>query len=334
MARLVYDASEIGGAMGTGSACGKAILLGEHAVVYGWPAIAVPLTDLRAHATVLDSREPVIEASDLNRVLRYESRARDSDSRALWQMLALALGACGGSLQSSPLRVVLQSDVPVARGLGSGTAVATAITRAVADHMRVTLDADAISEIVFESEVLLHGTPSGIDNTVVAWERPVWFVKGALPEALSVETPLHLVVGDTGVVSGTREAVAGVRAARERDRVRVDGIVGDIGELAGVARGAILNAGLAKLGVLMNRNHRLLQEMGVSCPELDRLVIAAREAGALGAKLSGGGLGGCMVALVTPGRRQEVASALRANGASQVYCSSVSVGGCKGGSAC
>lgn len=316
--------------MGQGSACGKAILLGEHAVVYGRPAIAVPLSDLRAHATVSDAREPIIEAPDLGRILRRGSRASDNDSRALWHMLDVAVAACGGTPKSHPLRVVLRSDVPVARGLGSGTAIATAIARAVAGHMQVKLDPAEVSELVFESEVLLHGTPSGIDNTVVAWERPVWFVKGARPEVLFLATRLEVVVGDTGVLSGTREAVSGVRAARERETERLDGIMAGIGGLAWEARGAILHGDLAKLGVLMNRNHSLLQEMAVSCPELDRLVAAARDAGALGAKLSGGGLGGCMVALVAPERRAKVMSALRAKGARQVYCSTV-VGSPSGG---
>jgi len=145
-----------------------------------------------------------------------------------------------------------------------------------------------------------------------------------------MDNPLHLVVGDTGVISGTRKAVAAVRAARERDTERLDGVMEAIGELAWEARSAIQDGDLANLGVLMNRNHSLLQEMAVSCPELDHLVAAAREAGALGAKLSGGGLGGCMVALVAPERRAKVMSALRAKGARQVYCSTV-VGSPSGG---
>jgi len=316
--------------MGKGSACGKAILLGEHAVVYGQPAIAVPLADLRAQAWIRDALEPVIEAPDLGRVMGYESRQGDGDSRALWHMIEAAVDACGGSLLDRPLRLTLRSDVPVARGLGSGTAVATATTRAVGDHMQIALSASEVSALVFESEVLLHGTPSGIDNTVVAWERPVWFVKGARPEVMALEIALALVVGDTGVVSGTREAVAAVRADRDENPRRMGRIIERIGDLACAGREAIATGDVGQLGTLMNHNHCLLREMGVSCPELDQLVMVAREAGALGSKLSGGGLGGCMIALVTPERREGVMAALAATGAEHVYYTTVTGRLCRG----
>lgn len=312
--------------MTTGSAAGKAILLGEHAVVYGRPAVAVPLSDLRATADVRPSGEGsgvLIHAEDLGRAYRLGERYADDTAEALQATVRNAMAHLGLDPAGEDLAIAVRSRIPVARGLGSGTAVATAIVRALARHYGRDLPVDAVSDLVYRTEVILHGTPSGIDNTVVAHERPVWFRRGAEPVLLMLGAPLTLVIADTGVPANTREAVAAVRRLREADAGAIDGLFDAIGALAEEGRVALSKGDRARLGALMASNQEYLRALGVSTPALDRLVEAARDAGALGAKLSGGGRGGCAVALVAEGARDAVAAAMAAAGAVRVHATDV-----------
>lgn len=206
----------------------------------------------------------------------------------------------------------------MAGGLGSGAAVCAAVVRALAQFVGLVFTDEDVSSLVFSTEVLLHGTPSGIDNTVVAYGRPVYFIKGQPPRPFEVAQPFHLLIADTGQPSPTKLAVADVRAAYEREPERYARLFDEIGALAETAH-AHLEAGTpVALGPLMNDNHRLLQLLDVSSPDLDRLVAAALAAGADGAKLSGAGRGGNMLALVTPAIEPAVRAALVEGGAVRV----------------
>jgi mevalonate kinase len=166
--------------------------------------------------------------------------------------------------------------------------------------------------LAFEVEKLHHGTPSGIDNTVITFAKPVFFIKGQSIQTFRVAQPFTLIIADTGVASPTRVAVGDVRAAWEKDKQHYEDVFAAIGSIATKARAAIESGNNAALGALMDQNHSYLQEIGVSSPELDQLVAAARQAGAQGAKLSGGGRGGNMIALVDDGSAEAVIEALQA----------------------
>ncbi|MBN1149066.1 MAG: hypothetical protein JXA78_17540, partial [Anaerolineales bacterium] len=168
-----------------------------------------------------------------------------------------------------------------------------------------------------------HGTPSGIDNTVVAYAMPVYFVRGQGLQTLSLPRPFTLVIGDTGVASPTAIAVGDVRRAWQAGPQRYEALFDSIGEIAVRARQAIESGARDELGPLMDQNHACLREIGVSSPELERLVAAAREAGALGAKLSGGGRGGNMIALANPKIAEDVAQALLEAGARRTIISRI-----------
>ncbi len=217
----------------------------------------------------------------------------------------------------------VRSTIPIAGGLGSGAAVATALVRALSAYLGRALSPDAVSEIVFEVEKIHHGTPSGIDNTVVAYEQPVLFARGRPIVRLSVGAPLTLLVGDTGVPSSTKDAVEEVRRGWEREPKRYEALFDDVARVVEPACRAMGAGDVLTLGSLMDRNHALLVEIGVSSPELDSLVTAARAAGALGAKLAGAGRGGNMVALATTGIAGEVAGALSRSGAAAVIRTTV-----------
>ena len=303
------------------SAPGKVILFGEHAVVYGQPALAVPVTQLHADVEVSDSPHPGIwiEAPDID--LHAELNTLPSD-----HPLAAVIHNLFFALQIDPfpsLNVRIDSTIPVASGLGSGAAVSVALIRALSTYTGIPLSDERVNDLAFEIEKLHHGTPSGIDNTVITYARPVYFVKGRPLETFKGGEPFFIIIGDTGVAAPTKEAVGDVRKLWMEDKAKWEKIFSKIGGLANQARITIEKGKTKELGELMDQNHALLQKMMVSSPELDKLVRAARNAGALGAKLSGGGRGGNMIALVMPETKDTVAESLMEAGARHVIITKV-----------
>ena len=180
-----------------------------------------------------------------------------------------------------------------------------------------------ISALAFEVEKLHHGTPSGIDNTVIAYEQPVYFVRGEPIAAFSVARPFRIAIADTGVVSPTKVAVGDVRRAWEAERDRYEALFDEIGAIVHAARAAIERGDVEALGPLMNANQRLAREIGVSSPEIESLVDAALGAGARGAKLSGAGRGGNVIALVGEENPEKLVRALMDTGARHVIVTKV-----------
>jgi len=303
------------------SAPGKIILFGEHAVVHGRPALAVPVIQVHAGVDVSDSSRAGIwiDASDIN--LQAELNTLPSDhpiASVVHNFLFLS------RVSSFPnLEIKITSTIPVASGLGSGAAVTVALTRALASHLNYPMTDEEVNAFTYEIEKLHHGTPSGIDNTVITYAKPVYFVKGRSIEVFKVEQPFTIVIANTGISAPTKESVADVRTLWEADKVRWETVFDEIGEIVDQARKAIESEQWEMLGDLMNQNHSLLQKMTVSSPELDQLVEAARNARALGAKLSGGGRGGNMIALVEPEMAESVSSSLREAGAKNVIITQV-----------
>lgn len=305
-----------------GYAPGKVILFGEHAVVYGRPAIAVPVSEVQAQAHVSPG-EPgqgiVVDAPDLGRRIVVRDAGEEDPLAAI---VRLALTTMKRNLDLD-LTVTVTSTIPIARGMGSGAAISTAIVRALAGHLDHWFSSRAISDLVYKTEILHHGTPSGIDNTVIAFEKPVYFVKGQGWEVFWVGQPFLLAIADTGIESSTREVVGDLRRRYEAEPARYEPLFDRIGAIAVEARAAVEQGQPEELGRLMNENHRLLCELGVSSPELNRLVTAAREGGALGAKLSGAGWGGNMITLVTEETCGRVDLMLRLAGATNVIVTEV-----------
>jgi mevalonate kinase len=307
-----------------GTAPGKIILFGEHAVVYGRPALAVPVHDVQASA-IVEQAPPgsglTIEASDLGLTVSLADAGQDP--------LALIARLVLDHLNARPpdACIVIRSTIPIASGLGSGAAVSAALARALAAHLDIEIPTPDLSALVYEVEKVHHGTPSGIDNTVVCYGQPVYFVRDKTIETLRVGAPFDLLIGDTGIASPTRVAVGDVRAAWQANRAAYERIFDQIGAVAEGARRAIESGQPDDLGPLMRHNHDLLRQINVSSPELDRLVAAALGAGALGAKLSGGGRGGNMITLVEPSDAPRVRAALKAAGAVNVISTTVRASG-------
>jgi mevalonate kinase len=303
------------------TAPGKIILFGEHAVVYGRPALAVPVTQVSASVEISDSaRKGIwIDAPDIDLHAELNTLSSDHPLAAVIHNLFFTLG-----IDPFPsLNIRIDSTIPVASGLGSGAAVSVALLRALSHHLGRRVTDEEINAFTFEIEKLHHGTPSGIDNTVVTYAKPVYFVKGQPLETFKVGKPFTMVIGGTGIPAPTRESVGDVRKLWEADKLKWEGVFDKVGVIAEQARKKIEDGRWEALGGLMDQNHLLLQEMTVSSSELDKLVLAARKAGALGAKLSGGGRGGNMIALVNPAAADTVAKSLMDAGAKRTIVTSV-----------
>lgn len=296
------------------SASAKIILFGEHAVVHGQPAIAVPVSDLRAYVSAERARNGLkifsVNKGEVVRVSRHNIHPLAVTARLTLEKMGI---------HTLPnLSLTLKSDIPMGSGLGSGAAVSTALARALCAALNKSLSLEALNAIVYEVEKLHHGTPSGIDNTVVVYEQPVYFVRGQPPETFSIARPFTLLIADTGIHASTKITVGDVRKLYESDPKRITPIFERIGELVRQARAAIETGEIESLGPLMNDNHALLRDLTVSSPPLDKLCQTALEAGAMGAKLSGGGRGGNMLALVTEEDAARVKDSLLKNGAVRV----------------
>ncbi len=295
---------------------GKIIMFGEHAVVYGRPAIAAPVNQVQARVTVtpLFNSPPGqvhIFAADIG----LDSSLSDLPAD---HPLALAVKGVGEQLgieHFPALRLQITSTIPIAAGLGSGAAVSAAIARALSAFMGHPLADDQVSHIAYLVDQRYHGTPSGIDNTVIAYAQTVFYVRGQPFTRLCLAEPFTLVIGNTGITSPTGAVVGDVRQRWQADSPAYEKLFDEIGAVARQARQVIENGPAAELGPLMTRNQELLRRLDVSCPELDRLVDAALQAGSGGAKLCGGGRGGNMIALAEPGTAPTVAEALRCAGA-------------------
>ncbi len=305
------------------SASGKAILFGEHAVVYGQPAIAVPLSQIRVTVQV-EGLDPgttgvLIDAPDINQ--SYWLHEADGEN-PLASAVSLTLDELGVKAPVDA-HLTIHSQLPIASGLGSSAAVSVAVIRALSAHLVKPLEVETISKIAYAVECIHHGTPSGIDNTVVAYEKPVYFIREHKPELIPISTPLKLIIGDTGESMRTTIPVSLLRERWEKDPGTYGGWFEEIGEIVIKARTMLETGSIESLGTLMDQNQTLLEDMGLSSLELQHLIRAARKAGALGAKLSGAGMGGIMLALVEPDSAQIVETALREAGAKQVFTTEV-----------
>lgn len=290
---------------------GKVILLGEHAVVYDKHAIAVPISlKIRARVEDCDTDTRLI-IPRWGVELRLQRGAEPSAS--LLQSLALILDKLG--LAKRRLRVHVFPGVPRAMSLGSSAALAVAVIRALDRHCRLNLTDEQVCALAFEAEKIAHGTPSGVDNTVATYGRPLLFRRGRPPliRMLEFRARIPVVIGLSGRESLTSRTVARVRGAWQRHRELYERIFDDIDALTLQGVEALAAHDLVRFGELMNVCHGQLNALQVSSFEIEEMVQVARDNGAVGAKLTGGGGGGSMIALCPEGTGR-VAAALQKAG--------------------
>ena len=301
--------------MGRGFGFGKTILFGEHFVVHGVPGIASAV-DSVAEAVVEKDDRGIIVTDRRTGAKGYAEKKKLQQLESIERMLR----ALDFNPKKIGINIWLGGNLPGFSGLGASAASSVAIARAISDEFNLNLSAEIINDVAYEAEKAYAGNPSGIDNTAATFGGLIWFKKNLkggsnIIQSLSIQKPVEIVIGNTGIVANTKAMVEGVSERKEKNAEIYDMIFKKAENLAIEGKRALENFDLKQVGKLMDENHRLLQEIEVSCTELDYLVELARSNGAFGAKMTGGGGGGCMIAL-TPGNKlqEEVASRIENEG--------------------
>ena len=300
--------------MGKGIGFGKVILFNEHFVVYDLPAIASAI-GAKTIALVERRLGSGVEINDE----RSETEGYKAEKAGQQkESLDLMLNFMNIDAKNNAYRLTLTGDLLAASGVGASAASCVAIARAFSEELGLNFSDDRVNEVAYEGEKGYHGTPSGIDNTAATYGGLIWYKREGSShhmERMKLKKPVEIVMGNTGLVSDTKAVVGAVKERKEKDPERYASIFKDAERLVHDARKQLEAFHLEEVGYYMDQNHTLLQQIGVSCSELDLLVDIARNNGALGAKLTGTGRGGYMVAL-TPGKdlQESIAVAIEKKG--------------------
>jgi len=292
---------------------GKAILFGEHFVVYNIPSIVSAIGKYTIAKIEPNNKPGWIIQDDRKATPNYKEDKIDQQKVSIENMLK----KMNIDLSKEGINIILEGNLYAASGIGASAASCVAIARAMSDFYNKNLSDEEINNIAYEGEKGYHGTPSGVDNTASTYGGLIWFQKGEenTIDKIDLNDSIEIVIGNTGKVADTAAAVAGVRERKEQNPDKYQAIFDRAENIAYLAKDAFQDEDYEEIGKLMNENHKLLQQIEVSNRELDFIVKLARDNGAFGAKMTGGGLGGNVVAL-TPGKslQEKVANAFEKEG--------------------
>ncbi|NLW23542.1 MAG: mevalonate kinase [Tissierellia bacterium] len=306
----------------TGTAIGKIILIGEHAVVYGEPAIALPFPATKIKTTIYERKGPVL----LN-CLFHQGLLTDAPKKlfGLISTIEKIVESIGKRLYD--FSIDIESSIPPERGMGSSAAVAVATLRALYDYFQIPLTREDLVSWSNISEKIVHGNPSGIDAAIIIDEKPLYYIKGSPPVPLDFKLDAYLILGDTGEASQTKTTVAHVKRLMDTDPEKYGPLLKKLGLLTERTKISIENRNPKNLGQIMSNAHHILDQLGVSNKILNKLVTVAIENGALGGKLTGGGGGGCMIALASSEKEANlISNNLLSNGAKNTWIYNMGVG--------
>ncbi|MFT3877204.1 MAG: mevalonate kinase [Propioniciclava sp.] len=309
---------------GLGHAVAKIILFGEHSVVYGYPAIALPLRSLRMTARAEPFDDPNRRTTLTS--LGWSGPMTEAPAHFASILRAVAVATEFAGRPDAGIDISTHSEFPAQRGLGSSAAAAGAVIRAILDAYDVPATPQEIFHLTQEAERIAHGRPSGLDAMATSANAPVHFQAGTTTE-LDFALEAWIVIADSGIQGSTRETVGNVRSLYETSPETTRAALARLGSITEEAVDDLRAGNIAPVGAKMTQAHGLLAGLGVSNAPLDALVAAALEAGALGAKLTGGGGGGCVIALAsTREEAQRVEAALIAAGARATWLHAPSAG--------
>lgn len=302
--------------IGKGTAHSKIILMGEHAVVYDYPAIAIPFPAVGVTAWAFETA-----SADAYLDCQYHQGPLDQvPSNLLNITTAIDLVLETFQLGQPGLNIKIQSDIPQERGMGSSAAVTVAVVRALADLFDLRMTDFQLRVIVNQAEVIAHQSTSGLDTLMTSTFDPVIYRKSQQAQPFSLDLKAYLIVADSGQAGQTRSAVQHVADQVKRKPVFVEQAMAAIGSFVNQAYALIKEGDVVELGKRMTYNHYYLNQLGVSNSHIDKIVNAAWMAGALGAKLTGGGRGGCVIALAdTREKAEQVAQAMTQAGAVKTW---------------
>ena len=302
--------------MGTGKGYGKTILFGEHFVVFGLPAIASALGSYtNAKVKILDGKSWTID-DQRPATPGYKKKKYDESEQSIKNVIEhLKIDT-----ESQKLEITFAGDLIAASGVGASAAQCTSLARALNESFNLNLDDEKINKAAYEGEKAYHGTPSGIDNTASTYGGLIWFVKNLSGGENTIDLLLSpkkmpLVIANSGITASTIEVVNDVKRLKEANPEKFEKIFNEYKSLSENAKKALLEGDISTVGDLMNQNHKLLQKITVSGEINDKLVNIALKNGAIGAKMTGTGRGGLVIALAENEEVQEkIAKAIEVEG--------------------
>ncbi|MGK4056459.1 mevalonate kinase [Limosilactobacillus reuteri] len=301
---------------GIGTSHAKIILMGEHSVVYGQPAIALPLPSVQLSVT-LSSRQ------DNQRIIKsryYHGSLENLPSSMIGIKKLIDTLSARFNDQETGWDLKIESQLPAERGMGSSAASAIAIIRAFFDYYDEPLDRTLLLQLADVEEQITHRSPSGLDAATVSSDKPLFYVKGRIGVPIEMNLDGSLVIADTGKKGATKEAILAVKDELKNNDEKAEEHIKHLGELVNQTKDYLAQNDIVKLGDALNFAQTDLAALNVSDPSLDHLIHVARDNGALGAKLTGGGRGGCMIALMqTAMGARRLASILKENGAHDIW---------------
>lgn len=296
-------------------AYGKIILIGEHSVVYGQPAIALPFFGAKIEVSIRASEVGIILDSD-----PYLGNLNQAPLNLKGLTLLIKKILASLNKIEANLYIKIESSLLIERGMGSSAAVAAATTKALFKYYDQELEVGVLSEFVDYLEKIVHGNPSGIDRAIVVNKKSLYYIKGEPIQSFDIDLDAYLLVADTGDKGNTKVAVSKVKDFISNNPKRGIKIIESLGDLANQAKLSIEARDVKTLGNLMNKSQSLLSELKVSNDRIDNLVNVSLESGALGSKLTGGGLGGCIISLCTSiDHAKKVELALLKSGAKKTW---------------
>ncbi|MEM4397122.1 MAG: mevalonate kinase [Candidatus Woesearchaeota archaeon] len=266
----------------TAKAYAKSILFGEHAVVYGKAGISVPIKSL--YTLVTPSNEKYNFDTDIE--------LSQEDYKKLSKAIKLIFEKTGKKISFN-----IESNIPIASGLGSSASLSVAMIRAINNYYKLNLENEKINEIAFECEKIFHGNPSGIDNTTIVYEKPIFFKKGKF-DFIKLKKPLHLIIVNSGIKANTKDVVLDVKKNYEKENEKYAKFFDEINEISFKAKELLEKGDLKNLGKLMTKNHSILKEMDLSNDTIEEIINIANKNGSLGTKIAGSGKGGNVISLV------------------------------------
>lgn len=301
---------------GIGHSHAKIILMGEHSVVYGKPAIALPLPSVTLTVTMEPTNKDghQIKSRYFSGPLNKLPEKMSGIQRLVNSLIQRFNG------EDDQWIMTIKSQLPAERGMGSSAATAVAIVRAFFDLYEEKLERNLLLKLADIEEEVTHRSPSGLDAATVSSTSPLYFIKGQEGQPIQMNLQATMIIADTGVKGATKDAIAAVKHELATNNDIAQGHIDHLGKLVNLTRHYLRKNDVMSLGIALTSAQKELQALNVSNSQLDQLINVANQNGALGAKLTGGGRGGCMFAITrTALGARKLAGILKEQGARQVW---------------